>query len=84
MDAIPAFPPSSSRSPSSPPGPDITNVMIAIGVSLRADLRAHARAAVLAEREKEYVIAARALGQPGFAILTREILPNCWRRCWCS
>ena len=48
---------------------------------LRADLRAHARAAVLAEREKEYVMAARALGQPGFAILTREILPNCWRRC---
>ncbi|HAM59446.1 MAG TPA: peptide ABC transporter permease [Candidatus Rokubacteria bacterium] len=59
-------------------GPDITNVMIAIGVRYAPIFARIARAAVLAEREKEYVIAAQALGQPGFAILTREILPNCW------
>ncbi len=34
--------------------------------------------AVLSEREKEYVIAAQALGKPGLRILGREILPNCW------
>ena len=59
-------------------GPDITNVMIAIGVRYAPIFARIARAAVLAEREKEYVVAAQALGQPGFAILTREILPNCW------
>ena len=58
-------------------GPDITNVMLAIGFRYAPIFARIARAAVLAEREKEYVVAARALGQSGLGILARQILPNC-------
>lgn len=58
-------------------GPDITNVMIAIGVRYAPIFGRIGRAAVLAEREKDYVVAARALGGPGLRVLGRHILPNC-------
>jgi peptide/nickel transport system permease protein len=58
-------------------GPDITNVMLAIGFRYAPIFARIARAAVLGEREKEYVAAARALGQSGLATLLRHILPNC-------
>ncbi|MBI4590480.1 MAG: ABC transporter permease [Candidatus Rokubacteria bacterium] len=58
-------------------GPDITNVMIAIGIRYTPIFGRLARAAVLAEREKEYVAAARALGLSSPWILVRQILPNC-------
>ncbi len=58
-------------------GPDITNVMMAIGIRYTPIFGRIARATTLAEREKEYVVAARALGEPGPSILFRQILPNC-------
>jgi peptide/nickel transport system permease protein len=58
-------------------GPDVTNVMLAIGFRYAPIFARIARAAVLGEREKEYVAAARALGQSGLATLLRHILPNC-------
>jgi peptide/nickel transport system permease protein len=58
-------------------GPDVTNVMLAIGFRYAPIFARIARAAVLGERDKEYVAAARALGQSGLATLLRHILPNC-------
>jgi peptide/nickel transport system permease protein len=58
-------------------GPDVTNVMLAIGFRYAPIFARIARAAVLGEREKEYVAAARALGQSGLGTLLRHILPNC-------
>ena len=57
-------------------GPSITSVMLAIAIIRVPVLARTVRGSVLAEREKDYVTAARAVGQTGFRILFRHILPN--------
>jgi ABC-type dipeptide/oligopeptide/nickel transport system permease subunit len=57
-------------------GPSITSVMIAIAI-IRVPIFARTvRGSVLSHREKEYVEAARAIGQTRLRILFRHILPN--------
>lgn len=57
-------------------GPSITSVMLAIAI-IRIPIFARTiRSSVLSEREKEYVEAARAIGQTHLRILFRHILPN--------
>jgi peptide/nickel transport system permease protein len=58
-------------------GPSIVNAMIAIGIIYIPVFARVVRSAVLANKENEYVDAARALGKSNFHILFFEILPNC-------
>src|SRR5581483_10498416 len=51
-------------------------VMIAVGVSEIPRFARQMRAEVLALREREFVLASRALGAPGWLILFGRILPN--------
>lgn len=57
-------------------GPGLRNIMIAIIVSWWASPARIVRGAVLAEREKAYVEAARCLGSSDWHILRRHLLPN--------
>jgi peptide/nickel transport system permease protein len=57
-------------------GPNLTNAMIAIGVSQMPVFARLTRAQVLAAKHEDYVEAARALGNPDWRILLRHILPN--------
>jgi peptide/nickel transport system permease protein len=57
-------------------GPNLTNTMIAIGVSQMPVFTRLTRAQVLAAKHEDYVEAARALGNPDRRILLRHILPN--------
>ena len=57
-------------------GPDLTNAMIAIGVSTAPRFMRVARAATLDASSNEYVEAARAIGNPGWRVAVRHILPN--------
>jgi len=57
-------------------GPSITSVMIAIAIIRIPIFARTVRSSVLSEREKDYVEAARAIGQTEFRILFRHILPN--------
>ena len=57
-------------------GPSLTNVMIAIGVSLFATFTRLARGEVLAVRSRDYVEAANAVGVGTRRLLFRHILPN--------
>jgi peptide/nickel transport system permease protein len=57
-------------------GPNLTNAMIAIGVSQMPVFSRLTRAQVLAAKHEDYVEAARALGNPDRRILLRHILPN--------
>jgi peptide/nickel transport system permease protein len=57
-------------------GPDLTNAMIAIGVSTAPRFMRVARAATLDAASNEYVEAARALGNPPWRVATRHVLPN--------
>jgi ABC-type dipeptide/oligopeptide/nickel transport system permease subunit len=57
-------------------GPGVTNAIVAIGL-LGIPLTARvARAAVLVERGKDYVLAARTSGNTDFRLIHRELLPN--------
>jgi peptide/nickel transport system permease protein len=57
-------------------GPGLTQIMIAIGV-INVPLFARLlRGAVLAQRENDFVLAARAVGVPRYQILGAHILPN--------
>ncbi len=56
-------------------GPSLMTVAISIGVVYIPRFARIMRSAVLAEREKEYVEAARAIGQSGFKILLKHIGP---------
>lgn len=58
-------------------GPSLSNVMIAIAVTYIPQFSRITRASVLAERERDYVLAARALGASDLRIALRSILPNC-------
>jgi peptide/nickel transport system permease protein len=57
-------------------GPDLTNAMIAIGVSTAPRFMRVARAATLEAAANEYVEAARATGNPAWRIAVRHVLPN--------
>jgi peptide/nickel transport system permease protein len=57
-------------------GPDLTNAMIAIGVSTAPRFMRVARAATLDAASNEYVEAARALGNPPWRVAVRHVLPN--------
>ncbi|MDO5605286.1 MAG: ABC transporter permease subunit [Paracoccus sp. (in: a-proteobacteria)] len=58
-------------------GPSLTNAMIAIAVVLQPHFVRLTRAAVLAERSKDYVTAARIAGGSRLRIMFRTVLPNC-------
>lgn len=57
-------------------GPGLTNVMVAVGISLIPNFARVAKAAVLGVRELEYIEAARASGAGNLRIIFRHILPN--------
>jgi peptide/nickel transport system permease protein len=57
-------------------GPSVSNATLAIGV-LGAPLIARvSRAAMLVEREKDYVLASRSTGGSDWHVVTRSIMPN--------
>ena len=57
-------------------GPDLTNAMIAIGVSTAPRFMRVARAATIDAASNDYVEAARALGNPPWRVALRHVLPN--------
>jgi ABC-type dipeptide/oligopeptide/nickel transport system permease subunit len=57
-------------------GPSLTNAMIAIGIVGIPTYARVVRASVLAEREKEYVIASRINGSSNMRLMFKVILPN--------
>jgi peptide/nickel transport system permease protein len=57
-------------------GPNLTNAMIAIGVSTAPRFMRVARAATLDASSNDYVEAARAIGNPGWRVAVRHVLPN--------
>jgi peptide/nickel transport system permease protein len=57
-------------------GSNQTNVVIVIGIIFAPIVARTVRSAVLVEREREYVAAAKLLGARGPFIMAREILPN--------
>lgn len=59
-------------------GPSVTNLILTIGILSAPPYARIIRAAVLAEREKEYVTAAVATGARNFRVATRHIVPNCF------
>ncbi|AXC49902.1 ABC transporter permease subunit [Paracoccus suum] len=58
-------------------GPGLTNAMIAIALVLQPHFARLTRAAVLAEKNREYVTAARVAGAGPLWLMFRTILPNC-------
>lgn len=57
-------------------GPDVRNVMLALGIVNIPVFGRLVRGATLAVREEVYVTAARALGAPARRIMARHVLPN--------
>lgn len=57
-------------------GPSMTSVMLALGIIRIPIFARTVRSVVLSEREREYVEAARAIGQTNLKILFTHILPN--------
>ena len=58
-------------------GPGLTNAMIAIALVLQPHFVRLTRAAVMGEKNREYVIAARVAGARPMRLMFRTILPNC-------
>jgi peptide/nickel transport system permease protein len=58
-------------------GASIPNLVFAIGILLAPRLARITRATVLVQEQRDYVLAARAMGAPGGRMLFRTILPNC-------
>jgi len=58
-------------------GPSLENAMIAIGITYVPRFARIVRGSVLEECEKDYVVAARAIGANEFRIIFLSILPNC-------
>jgi dipeptide transport system permease protein len=58
-------------------GPGLINAMIAISLVLQPHFVRLTRAAVLTEKGKDYVIAARVAGAGPLRLMVRTILPNC-------
>jgi peptide/nickel transport system permease protein len=57
-------------------GPSVVNVILVIGIVFTPIVARTVRSAVLIEREREYVAAAKLLGNSGLYIMFAEILPN--------
>ena len=57
-------------------GPGVFNAMIAVGIVAIPTYARIARSSVLSEKEKDYIMAARALGVRAHRILGRHVLPN--------
>ena len=57
-------------------GPNLTNAMMAIGISQMPRYVRLVRASVLAEKEADYVLAERSLGTGNFELMFGSILPN--------
>lgn len=58
-------------------GPGLMNAMIAIALILQPHFVRLTRAAVLSEKNRDYVTAARVAGAGPFRLMFRTILPNC-------
>jgi dipeptide transport system permease protein len=58
-------------------GPSLINAMIAIAIVLQPHFVRLTRAAVLTEREKDYVVSARMVGATSLRLMFITILPNC-------
>ncbi|AGT09402.1 ABC transporter permease subunit [Paracoccus aminophilus] len=58
-------------------GPGLTNAMIAIAIVYQPHFARLTRAAVMGEREREYVAAARVAGAGNLRLMFKTILPNC-------
>ena len=58
-------------------GPSLINAMIAIAIVLQPHFVRLTRAAVLSERGRDYVTAARVAGAGRLRIMFRTVLPNC-------
>jgi dipeptide transport system permease protein len=58
-------------------GPSLTNAMIAIAIVQLPHYVRLTRAAVIGEKNKDYVTAARVTGAGPLRLMTRTILPNC-------
>jgi peptide/nickel transport system permease protein len=59
-------------------GPGIQNVVIAVAIVYVPAFARIVRGSVLSIKEKEYVEAARAMGQPHAQIIIRHVLANAW------
>lgn len=57
-------------------GPSIYLIMVVIGLTGWMGVARLVRAEVLSLREREYVLAARAIGASSWRVLTRHVLPN--------
>ena len=57
-------------------GPSLINALYAIGIVSIPVYARVVRSSVLSTRENDYVTASRALGESGFGILRRRVLPN--------
>ena len=58
-------------------GPGLVNAMIAISLVLQPHFVRLTRAAVMSEKTKDYVVAAKVAGAGPIRLMTRTILPNC-------
>lgn len=58
-------------------GPGLTNAMIAIAIVYQPHFARLTRAAVMGEKSREYVSAARVAGAGNLRLMFRTILPNC-------
>lgn len=58
-------------------GPGLTNAMMAIALVLQPHFARLARASVMNEKTREYVVAARIAGASPLRLMVRTILPNC-------
>ena len=58
-------------------GPGLTNAMIAIAIVYQPHFARLTRAAVMGEKAREYVTAARVAGARNLRLMFRTILPNC-------
>ena len=58
-------------------GPGLVNAMIAISIVNQPHFVRLTRAAVMAERQKEYVVASRVAGAGTLRLMFKTILPNC-------
>ena len=59
-------------------GRGLVNCVLALAATWWAQYARLMRAQVLAVRQREYVLASRALGQREWTILLRHLLPNCF------
>lgn len=58
-------------------GPGLTNAMIAIAIVYQPHFARLTRAAVMGEKQREYVSAARVAGAGNLRLMFKTILPNC-------